>query len=247
MAEEIDPPESLAVGLAERTAWALGITTLWAIGYFGLGYAGDARNGRNLATALDGRIPFIANSVWVYLLGLTGAALPLFALRCPRLFRRSAVAYIAVILASLACFAVFPVTSIRLRPEVAMSNFEPLSSWAMQLLYAHDPPLNLFPSLHVSIGVIAAFSIWKASRRFGAGAFVLAALVGISVCTVKQHFVVDVLGGIGLAGVVNALLLRPYTPPNVAAPLHSPLGVVIYVACVIASYMGLYAAYLLAL
>jgi membrane-associated phospholipid phosphatase len=231
------------VGLAERIAWVVGIATLWGAGYFGLGHAWDVRNGLDLAIAWDERIPFIANSVWLYLLGLTAAALPVFGLRCRDLLRRTAIAYILAILVSLACFAVFPVTSIALRPAVAASNIDTVSLWATQTLYTHDPPLNLFPSLHVSIGVIAACSIWKASRLYGAGAFGLAVLVGISVCTVKQHFAVDVLGGILLASGVSALILRPYTPADVAERRHSPLGISIYAACVVAAYMCLYAAY----
>ncbi|HKH28375.1 MAG TPA: phosphatase PAP2 family protein, partial [Sphingomicrobium sp.] len=75
-------------------------------------------------------------------------------------------------------------------------------------LYAVDPQTNLFPSLHVSLGVLAALSISKAAPGWACLATGAVAAVAISVCTVKQHVLIDVVGGLALAGAAHVVILR---------------------------------------
>ena len=77
---------------------------------------------------------------------LSCALLPLFVVRCSRLFRRTAIAYATVIAVSLVFFTVFPVTSIQLRVPQTRLDISRFSDWAVSLLYSVDPPYNLFPS-----------------------------------------------------------------------------------------------------
>jgi membrane-associated phospholipid phosphatase len=194
----------------ERAALTLGVLVLFVAGYFGVGGNVDPSRARQLATSVDDRIPFIARSVWVYLWVFPASLLPLFLVRCPRLFRRAMLSYGIAIAVSLAVFAAMPVTSIGLRRDRSTLDVTQPSAWAVSVLYAVDPPLNLFPSLHLSIAVLASLAAGKARRSYGAAAFVGVVLVAASICTVKQHFVLDGLGGAALAGVIHAAVLRPY-------------------------------------
>jgi membrane-associated phospholipid phosphatase len=224
----------------ERAALTLGVLILFVAGYFGVGWSVDPSRARALTTSVDGRIPFIARSVWVYLWVFPASLLPLFLVRCPRLFRRAMLAYGIAITVSLAVFAAMPVTSIGLRAERSTLDVAHASRWAVSVLYAVDPPFNLFPSLHLSIAVLASLAAGKARRSYGAAAFVGVALVAASICTVKQHFVLDGLGGAALAAVVYATVLRPYRPEPGIDPAYGWRGPAAYATMLGVLYAGLY-------
>ena len=229
-----------------RALLVVGVVAFFIAGYVGVGLSVDPAKARDLGTALDRRIPFIAASVWVYLWVFPASLLPLFVVRCPRLFRRTLLAYGLAIAASLIAFVAFPVTSLALRADRAALDVTRLSPWAVALLYRLDPPVNLFPSLHLSIAGLAALSAWKARRAYGAAAFVGVALIGASICTVKQHFVLDGLGGAALAAIVYAFVLRPYAPKPGTDPAYGWRGPAAYFALLIGVYAGFYAGFLAA-
>jgi membrane-associated phospholipid phosphatase len=207
--------------LLERAILTTGVMIFFVAGYFGIGASRHLTRGNALTTILDERIPFVAGSVWMYLWVFPCALTPLFVVRCARLFRRTAIAYALVIAISLVCFITFPVTSLGLRVAQAKLDVTVFSQWAISLLYSIDPPYNLFPCLHVSLAAVAAFSVWKASKPYGAALVLSVIFIGASVCTVKQHYLLDVVGGIALALLADALILRPYKPLNGATPVYS--------------------------
>lgn len=218
----------------------------FVIGYFAVARNIDPARALDLGTALDARIPFVARSVWVYLWVFPASLLPLFLVRCPRLFRRTIVAYGVAIAVSLVVFAAFPFTSVGLRADRAALDVTRFSPWGVSVLYRLDPPFNLFPSLHLSIAALAALSAWKARRLYGAAAFAGVAAIGASICTVKQHFVLDGLGGLALAAVVYAIVLSPYAPPPATDPAYGWRGPAAYAALLAAVQAGFYAAFLAA-
>jgi membrane-associated phospholipid phosphatase len=194
---------------------------------------------------LDDLVPFWPWTMYLYAFVYTSMLYPLFVVRCDRLFRRVVLAYFAVLTIAFACFLAFPVTAIGLRPAPAMLRDEVFHEWGLKLNYALDPPYNLFPSLHLSIAATAMLSAWKASRRFGVLATPIVAGVGMSIVTVKQHYVVDGLGAIILAAAVFLLVLRPY--PTDAVPegqrSYSWRGPAAYAAFHCLVYLGLFVAF----
>jgi membrane-associated phospholipid phosphatase len=118
------------------------------------------------------------------------------------------------------------------------------SDWAVSVVYYLDPPYNLFPSAHLSIAATAALSVWKVARPSGAAIFVGVGLVAVSVCTIKQHFLVDVIGGLVLAALASALILRSYHPQIDTPPAYTWRGPVSYLFCLVLFYTGFYVAYL---
>ncbi len=226
-----------------RAALTIGIVLFFLTGYFGIGRYVDTDSARDLGTTLDRRIPFIAASVWVYLWVFPASLLPLFVVRCDRLFRRTILAYGIAIAVSLIAFAAFPVTSLALRVDPATLDVTHPSAFAVALLYRLDPPVNLFPSLHLSIATLAALSAWKAKRSYGALALGGAALIAVSISTVKQHFVLDGLGGAALAAVIYAFVLRSYAPEPGTDPAFGWRGPAAYLSLLIAVYAGLSAAF----
>jgi len=209
-------------------------------GYFGVGLNVDPAAASDFGTALDRRIPFIAATVWVYLWVFPASLLPLFLVRCKHLFRRTLLAYGIAIAVSLIFFIALPVTSIALRADAAELDLTRSSPRAVAAVYRLDPPVNLFPSLHLSIAALAALSAFKARRAYGAVASVGVALIAVSICTVKQHFVLDAVGGAGLAALVYAVVLHPYEPEPGTDPAYGWRGPAAYVLLLVAVYAGIY-------
>jgi membrane-associated phospholipid phosphatase len=224
--------------LRERGAIVALMLLLFAGGYYAAAAAVDPGRARSLATPLDARIPFLPWTLYVYVSTFPGALAPAFFVRCPRLFRRVALAYTAVMGVSFATFVAFPVTAIGLRPDPSSLPLDGLTRWGLAWLYRLDPPLNLFPSMHVAFGVLVAAAAAAARRAWGwlAGSWVVA--FAISVCTVKQHYAIDAAAGAALGLAAWALLLRSYRPARHEDPALSGR----WAAGFLAGCAGLYAA-----
>lgn len=101
-------------------------------------------------------------------------------------------------------FVFLPTTNLALRETVTLTG-STLAEKLLQFLYMVDQPTNLFPSIHclVSwfcfIGIRGQKAIPKWYRVFSC---IFAILVFISTQVTKQHYIVDVLGGVILAEVL---------------------------------------------
>lgn len=212
-------------------------------GYFGVAAAVDPASARGLATAWDARIPFVPASIYLYALVYPMILLPLFVVAGESLFRRVAWAYFGIVTACLACFALYPVSAEPLRPPLDGLDASRFHVWGLRLAYRLDPPVNLFPSLHLAGATIAALSAWKARRAYGvlAGAVVLP--VAVAVCTVKQHYWLDAAAGVALAGAVYAALLHRYEPPAGEPRARGWRSLLAFAAFVATLYAALYATF----
>ncbi len=231
--------------MRERALLSGALIAYFLLGYFGVGWlAIDPAYARSLATPLDAAIPFVLDSVVVYWSILPMGLLPIFAVREPSLFRRIALAYAIAITVSLAIFVAYPVTSAGLRVDPASFADAGFAGWLLRLLYTLDPPLNLFPSLHLALATLAALAAWRVSRGLGAAALLWTACIAASVCTTKQHFAVDALAGVALAVLVQrAIVVRP-RPAFGDGEGFGEAGVALFAALVALFYAGLYGAYL---
>lgn len=213
-------------------------------GYFGLGWAVDPSRARSLATPVDAAIPFVPWTIYPYLLIFPASLFPLFAVRSGRLFRRAILAYAIAIVVSLAVFVAWPVTSSGLR--VPSSSLDParFTDWCVAVVYRLDPPVNLFPSLHLSIAALTTAVAWKARRAYGVWALAGLVAIGVSICTVKQHFVLDGVGGLALAAAVGGVVIRPFRGTAADGPLaYSWKGPVTYAGFLALVYAGFWVAF----
>lgn len=191
----------------ERLLLAAGLAAFFVTGYFGIGFAIDPARLRDLASPLDERIPFVARAVWVYVCMFPAALSPLVLVRDIAIYRRTTLAYAIAMAVSFGCFIAFPVTSRSLRVPIHDLDLSRFSDRVVEIIYVLDPPTNLFPSLHLSIVVLAAMSLWRAGTIPGMPAAAGALLIGVSVCLIKQHFIVDAAGGLALGALIGRLTL----------------------------------------
>ncbi|OYP00184.1 phosphatidic acid phosphatase, partial [Lachnotalea glycerini] len=94
-------------------------------------------------------------------------------------------------------FILLPTTIIR--PQVSGNDF---FSWLVRLVYQLDRPTNLFPSIHCLVSWFCFIGIRKSvriSKWYKLFSCIFAILVCVSTQFTKQHYLMDIVGGILLA------------------------------------------------
>jgi membrane-associated phospholipid phosphatase len=138
--------------------------------------------------------------------------LPVFVVRQEEQIRRTVLAYLMVWITAYVCFLLYPTQAPR-PPKVIGEGFV---VWGLRFLYSADPPYNCFPSLHVAHSFVSALTCYRVHRGVGITAGFCAFLIGVSTLFTKQHYIVDVIAGMLLAGAAYVVFLRSY--PREAIP-----------------------------
>lgn len=205
----LDESALVAPRHAEKVAIVAALFVLTFAGYYAVGLTARPEAATTLRTRLDDAIPLVPEAMWLYAWVYTAMFYPAFVVRCPYLFRRTALGYAVVVVVSLLVWVAYPVTSIGLR--VPHESIEPTSFplWGLKLNYTLDPPYNCFPSLHMSVAVVAALSAARARRLWGLLALPPVLGIGAAIALVKQHWVLDGVAGALLGAGAYALAVRP--------------------------------------
>lgn len=154
----------------------------------------------DITSALDRMVPFQPVWVSVYVLSYPFWVVS-YILTARENSREDLFRFVfADLLSRLICgilFLAYPTTNVR--PDILGDGFW---DWLMGLIYAVDPPLNLFPSTHCLISMMSWLGIRKCSgipawyRNF---TLVFAVLIFASTLFTRQHCIVDVFGGVVIA------------------------------------------------
>lgn len=229
----------------EKCLLVLVLFVLTFAGYFAIGLTASGVTARTLRTPLDDAIPLVPACMWLYVWVYTAMVYPCFVVRCPFLFRRAVLGYAIVVVVSLLTWVVLPVTSIGLRADVASIDTSTFHGWGLKVNYTIDPPFNCFPSLHMSIATLAGLSAWRARALWGWVALPPVLGIGVSILTVKQHWLADGIAGALLGLAAYALAVRPARvdgrpDDELAYGWHGPA---IYMAFHCSLYLALFVAY----
>lgn len=178
-------------------------------------YIGELVRSRTLHVpelALDRAIPL--EPAWSVVYGslFLAALLPVLVVHQQELIRRTILAFLMAWLVSFAFFLGYPTVTSR-PEEVVVDGF---FAWTLSVIYESDIRYNCFPSLHVAQCFLAALVCHRVHRGVGAVAIAWAFLVALSTLFTKQHYFLDVVGGMLLAGVAWFAVLRGY--PREAVP-----------------------------
>ena len=178
---------------------ALVMFGFWALSYFVVGAVTDPSEARLLPVTLDRFVPFRPEWVFIYLCVYPFFLLPFF--RAPRnsVIHRLVIGYIVMLAVSYTIFLLMPVTYDR--PLVAEPAPD-FSRWALAIVQGKDPPWNCLPSTHCAVSLLAALALCESGRAVGVWAILTALAIAASTVFTKQHYIVDVLSGFALAGVV---------------------------------------------
>ena len=243
------PPRGLA-GLAStfHGRGVIGLTTVVLIGVpFALtGRFTDPTTAHVLGTPLDDAIPFVPWSVYIYSRVYSSMLFPLFVVRDPRLYLRTAAAYLVLAALSLLVYWIYPVTSLGLRPDLSALDTTVFHNWGMRLTYEIDPPVNLFPSLHVGAALVSALAAYKARPLYGWVSAPIVVGICVTILTTKQHFVADGALAFLVVAVAWKLTLAPYRTDHLplserALTWRGPVGYLLFHG---ALYGGVYLVFL---
>jgi membrane-associated phospholipid phosphatase len=155
----------------------------------------------DLSTPWDRRLPFVPAFIWPFCFTYVLVLLPVVLVRDARLMARGTMAFAVLVASSCLLFILIPVTVPR--PAAIPPS---LSGSLVAAMFAADRPVCGFPSLHVSASVLTVAILFRVRRRVGLIALPLAVATSVSTLFIKQHVILDVVGGVALALVVNLLL-----------------------------------------
>jgi membrane-associated phospholipid phosphatase len=181
----------------------------WVALYYATAWIGAVRGPVfDPALPVDSGFPVLPWTFFVYLLAYV-IVLGLFVIRRNAAFLNLAFScFILMNLAAFVLFALFPAQG----PE---RDFASEGGGIIGLVHAVDSRFNAFPSLHVANPWLVAFLAAK-ERKFSWLSvlfFVIALSISISTLLVRQHYLLDVLGGIALAVLTAAIMFRREVSP----------------------------------
>ncbi|MBE9916377.1 inositol phosphorylceramide synthase [Paenibacillus donghaensis] len=191
-------------------AWLLSIPVLnICYGFLNRGGSDTAQ----LITAWDRLIPFMPAFIIPYLIWY-----PYVFLMFVVFFRKDRNVYyrsLTLTCVGLAvCYLVFYLYQTTFpRPEIGQDG---VLNWLVGIVYQMDAPYNCFPSIHVltSYIVVKAAYQCKLSRLANAAVCATSGIIIISTLFVKQHVLMDVVGGIVLAEMLYFWIGRKIFKPG---------------------------------
>jgi membrane-associated phospholipid phosphatase len=143
---------------------------------------------------VDELIPFTNWAIWLYHSQLVFLLLSVYALKKQANLSDMFYSMVLACLLSFAIFTIYPTTI----PRIVQTD-NGLTAKAFQFLYSIDNVTNCFPSLHVSLAWLAATALLREKRFLGALAITWAFFISLSTLATKQHYFVDVIGGLAVA------------------------------------------------
>ena len=153
----------------------------------------------------EGNLPFLVWTVLPYLLLIDLMYLPIF-IKMDGIFNKALMALTIAVLINYTFFIFFPTYMERPTPPLNEGFFNKIYLWLLTI----DGPANCFPSGHITSPGIGC---WYFAKAYPKTRFLLMFLFGIlcfSVLTTKQHYILDILGGV-ITGAVGILIVIYFT------------------------------------
>lgn len=160
-------------------------------------------------TLVDRATPFLVWTVWVYaVLLLCDIALPIW-IRDLRIFNDAVRAFAVALVLNVTVWSLWPTTY----PRPPLPRGDSLSERFYRLLMSTDTPICCFPSSHIAIPALALWALSREHPRQAPllwGAF---AVLAPSILTTKQHYAVDLFGGLAVAtiGIGVSMAMRRFS------------------------------------
>ena len=167
--------------------------------YWGTQLLMNSAHHYDFTSALDRKIPFIKEWIVIYILSYVFWALNyiLISRESKEKWFRFAITDMSARLTCAVIFIIIPTTNIR--PQVLGSD---VFSWLVRLIYRSDLPTNLFPSIHCLVSWLC-FIGFRKSKKIPLWYKIFSCIFAILICAstqfTKQHYLIDIAGGILLA------------------------------------------------
>lgn len=153
---------------------------------------------------VEKNIPFIPWSVSIYLSVYLLIIIALIIIPKNK-FRSAIYGMFGIMIIHGLFFLIIPTTYPR--PNFPL-DISAINYYLYKFLIATDLPQNCFPSQHVSMCIFISLFIYFINKKIGTIFLIWSLLIIISTLTLKQHYILDVLGGFILAILANVILQR---------------------------------------
>jgi hypothetical protein len=167
----------------------------------------NAKNGAQMVfLPIDYKVPFIKEFIIAYIAWYPFIILTMvyLCLKDKKVYYRTLASLVLGFIASFAIFYVFQ-THVP-RPAVEGND---IFSVLVRTIYGNDQPYNCFPSLHVlesHLMVMGVNALENKSKKLQYFTIFTSVMIILSTQFIKQHVVIDIIGGIYLAEVIfNAI------------------------------------------
>ncbi|MBI4411101.1 MAG: phosphatase PAP2 family protein [Deltaproteobacteria bacterium] len=150
-------------------------------------------------------IPFLPWTFFIYILVYATPLIAFLLLRTTESLKATFWSFLVALTIHQIVWIFYPVEFV-LRPVIP-----PNSGWLLSMtdafLKLDSPAVNCLPSLHVTYAFLSYFTLHVYRPRFAPWFLFLAVIISISTLTFKQHYIVDVAGGIFVALVMKRIFL----------------------------------------
>jgi len=153
-------------------------------------------------TGFDAAVPFVPATLWIYFSDYLLVASAFLLCTDWTEVKRFVRAYFALLVLGAAVHFAWPTAFPR---DAFPVTGDGITVTAFRLLRQIDLPTSCLPSMHVAGSYLAAFSLWRHRPWVRAVWLAWASAVAVSTLTAKQHYVIDVVAGLGVAGAFWAL------------------------------------------
>lgn len=180
-----------------RVVIGLVVFVMWGGGYYLIGFLTAHQTTHDIAIAADQWLPLLPSTSFVYVTvqWFVIVAVTVSLDRIP--WRKVLLASASTLLLCDIFFLTFPVAVVR--APLQITN---LSTWVLSLIHTGDVSNNCFPSSHCAMALLCALFLFHKGRWQGWLGLFCAISIGLSTLTTKQHYVLDVIVGFGIAGAV---------------------------------------------
>lgn len=155
----------------------------------------------------EGDIPFIPWTFFIYILCYVVPPFAFLLLQSKTEIKKALWAFLIGLWVHKIIWIFYPVKYV-LRPHITPHPSETLLKIIVDFFKLDSPPVNCFPSLHVTYAFLTYFAIRAYRPRLAPYFLVLAFVISLSTMTFKQHYVADVISGLFLAMILRLLFLR---------------------------------------
>lgn len=153
------------------------------------------------------KIPFISWTVWIYMSDYVYVVLAFMLLKEKININKAFYSFLFFCVSSMLVFYIYPTTFPR--PVV---EYVGVNGILLKLLHNIDTPNNCFPSLHVGMSFLLSYFYLYEQKKYFPLFFLWSILISLSTLSTKQHYFVDILGGIILSivsfYVINKFLFK---------------------------------------
>ena len=136
-------------------------------------------------------IPFMGWTVWVYISDYIYIAAAFVLFSDKDNMNKIYYSQLLLLFVSMIIFFVLPTTY----PRPTAVEYSGFTGMILNLLHSSDTPGNACPSIHVAMTFLAGYGFLKEKKHLFGLFMIWAVLISLSTITVKQHYVLDVLGG----------------------------------------------------